>query len=64
MKYYEIIEKNTGYIIRKPYGKFWLYLSSVCKGKYKWVTDYTSAKYFSLKTAKKHIEILNNKGEN
>ena len=64
MKNYEIIGTHMGYNIRMPYGKFWLYLSSVCKGKYKWVTDHTSAKCFSLKTAQKHLEILNNKGEN
>lgn len=56
---YEIIGKSAGYIVRKPNGNFWFYLSSVYKGKYKWVTDHTNAKYFSLKTAKKHIEILN-----
>ena len=64
MKNYEIIGTYMGCIIRQPYGKFWLYLSNVYKGKYKWVTDHSSAKHFSLKTAQKHIEILNNKGEN
>ena len=60
---YEIIPTHRGYEIRKPNGKFWLYVSKVYGGKYEWVTDYTYAKRFSLKTAKKHIERLKEIGE-
>lgn len=55
---YEILETHQGYEIRKPNGKFWLYLFKVYNGKYEWVTDYTHAKHFSLKTAQRHVEIL------
>lgn len=55
---YEIIPTHQGYEIRKPDGKFRLYVSKVYNGKYSWVTDYTYAKKFSLKTAQKHVEIL------
>ena len=50
---YEIIGTYMGYCIRTPNGKFWLYLSSIYKGKYKWATDHTSAKPFSLKNCTK-----------
>ncbi len=55
---YELIPTYRGYEIRKLNGKFWLYISKIYNGKYEWVTDYTYAKHFSLKTAQKHIEIL------
>lgn len=55
---YEILETHQGCEIRKPNGKFWLYVSKVYNGSYTWVTDYTYAKHFSKKTAKKHVEIL------
>lgn len=57
---YELIQTYKGYHIRKPnpHNKFYLYVASVYKGNYKWVTDHSHAKHFSLETAKKHIEIL------
>lgn len=55
---YELIPTFRGYEIRKPDGKFYLYVSKVCNGKYTWVSDYTYAKHFSLKVAQKHIDIL------
>ena len=55
---YEIIPTHRGYEIRKPNGKFWLYVSKVYGGKYEWVTDYIYAKHFSLKTAEKHVKRL------
>ena len=54
----EIIPTHRGYEIRKQNGKFWLYVSKVYGGKYDWVTDYTYAKHFSLKTAEKHVKRL------
>ena len=57
--YYELCESWLGYMIRKPYREnHWCYVSSVYKGKYKFVVDFTHAKHFSKKTALKHIEIL------
>jgi len=63
---YELVPTHKGYEIRKPNGKFYLYVSKVYDGKYEWVSDYTYAKHFSLKTAKKHLKILElkiNQGE-
>ena len=43
-----------------PKGKFFLYLSKVHRnGTYSFSTDYTYAKNMTLKTAKKHLAILN-----
>ena len=53
---YELVKTFMGYEIRKPDGKFFLYVKKVYKGKYTWCSDYTYAKKFSLKIAKKHIE--------
>lgn len=58
---YEIIPTHQGYEIRKPNGKFWLYISKVYNGEYTWVTDYTYAKNFGLKTAQKHVKTLMSK---
>lgn len=55
---YEFYKTFKGYEIRKHNGKYWVYLSKVYKGQYTWVRDYTYAKHFSVKTAKKHIRIL------
>lgn len=55
---YEMIPTFRGYEIRKPNGKFWLYVSKVYNGEYEWVSDYTYAKHFSLNTTKKHIKKL------
>ncbi len=55
---YELVSTFQGYKIRKLYGKFWLYVSKVYNGEYTWTTDYTYAKPFALKTAKRHIEKL------
>jgi hypothetical protein len=55
---YELIKTFKGYHIRKPDGRFYLYVSKVYNGKYTWVTDHTYAKHFSLNTAKKHVEKL------
>lgn len=57
---YELEHTYCGYSIKKPnpHGKFYLYVSNYYKGKYKWTTDYTYAKYFSLKTATKHLNNL------
>jgi hypothetical protein len=62
MKYQ--IENNFGkYIIHKTGddvpGKYGLYLSKIKKdGSYEWVYDYTYAKRMTLKTAEKHLKIL------
>lgn len=58
MMEYEIYNTFRGYVIRKPNGKFWLYLSKVYKGKHIWMDDHTYAKHFTLQTAQKHIEML------
>ena len=55
---YEMLHTYKGYEIRKPNGKFWLYVYKVYNGKYEWVSDYLYAKHFSLKTAQKHIKKL------
>lgn len=57
---YELDYTYRGYMIRKPnpHGKFYLYVSGYYKGKYKWTTDFTYAKHYSLKTAKKHLNNL------
>lgn len=55
---YEIIPTFRGYKIRKPHGKHYLYVSKVYKGKYNFVTDHAHAKTFNIKTAKKHLKIL------
>lgn len=49
-----------GYSIKKPnpHGKFYLYVSGYYKGKYKFTTDHLYAKHYSLETAKKHLENL------
>lgn len=38
--------------------KFPVYLASIYKGNYTWVTDYLYAKYMTEKTANKHLVIL------
>lgn len=57
---YEILSGWRGCVIRKPNpaGKFYLYVSTVYKGKYTWITDHAFAKHFSQKTAEKHVAIL------
>lgn len=57
---YELDYKYRGYMIRQPNpnGKFYLYVSGYYKGKYKWTTDFTYAKHYSLETAKKHLQSL------
>ena len=58
---YELIQTHKGYTIRKPQGKFYLYVSKEHKNEYTWVTDHTYAKKFKLETALRHIEILKGK---
>lgn len=57
---YELDYTHHGYMIKKPNpnGKFFLYVSGYYKGKYKWTTDHTYAKHYSLETAKKHLNNL------
>lgn len=57
------IEKSFGqYIIHQTGedvpGKWGLYLMSTSKNGYKWSYDYSYAKTMTLKTAKKHLAIL------
>lgn len=57
------IEKSFGqYIIHQTGedvpGKWGLYLISVSKNGYRWGYDYSIAKTMTLKTAKKHLAIL------
>lgn len=56
----EIIETWQGYSIRGYIDKYArpVYVSGCRKGKYILVTDYLYAKYFSEKTAKKHVKEL------
>ena len=57
---YDLEYTYRGYAIKKPNprGKVYLYVSGYYKGKYKFTTDYTYAKYYSLKTAQKHLAAL------
>jgi hypothetical protein len=58
---YELKKTCWGWMIHKndPRHRFGTYLSKVKRdGSYEFVTDYTYAKRFSEKTAKKHLEIL------
>lgn len=53
---YDIIEKCNGYIIRKTVpetGKKW-YIKGISNGEYIWTSDYTYARYMTIKTARKH----------
>jgi hypothetical protein len=56
------IERGWGkYTIHKTgdgCGLYGLYLFKVSKNNYHWVKDYSIAKYTSLKTAQKHLAIL------
>lgn len=61
---YSITKTCWGYMIRKndPDYKYGLYVCTVKRdGTYEFTTDYTYAKTFSLKTATKHLNILNSK---
>lgn len=62
MKHYEIENHLGGYIIHQTGeevpGKWGLYLTGTGKNGYKWGFDYTYAKEMTLKTAKKHLAIL------
>lgn len=63
MKKYEIEKMFDKYIIHQTGdevpGKWGLYLTGTGRNGYKWGYDYTYAKGMTLKTAKKHLEILN-----
>ena len=59
---YSLDKTCWGYMIHKndPRYKFGLYVSKVKRdGTYEFTTDYTYAKTYSLKTATKHLNILN-----
>lgn len=63
MKYtgWEIEKLVWGYLLKapNPKGKYFLYVSKVHRdGTYSYTTDYTYAKYMTLKTAKKHLARL------
>ncbi|WP_034452468.1 hypothetical protein [Butyrivibrio sp. AE2032] len=62
MRKYELEKCFDGYIIHQTGdevpGKWGLYLTSTSKYGYKWGFDYTYAKAMTLKTAKKHLAIL------
>jgi hypothetical protein len=62
MTTYKIEEQFGKYIIHKTGeevpGKWGLYLTGTGKNGYKWGYDYTYAKLMTLKTAKKHLAIL------
>ena len=59
---YKIEEQFGKYIIHKTGeevpGKWGLYLMSTGKNGYRWSYDFTYAKTMTLKTAKKHLAIL------
>lgn len=55
---HELIKVFDGYQIRKKYGKRYLYIAGYRDGEYKYVTDYTYGRHYTLKTAKKHLAAL------
>ena len=61
MSKYKIEKQFDKYIIHQTgegLPKFGLYLTGTGKNGYKWSLDYTYAKEMTLKTAKKHLAIL------
>ncbi len=62
MRKYELEKTCHGYVIHQTGedvpGKWGLYLVSTSKNGYRWSYDYSYAKTMTLKTAKKHLAIL------
>lgn len=57
---YELTENFGGYAIRAPHDIYgWVYFSGIYKGKYNFSTDPLYAKSYTLKTATKHLDLLN-----
>ena len=62
--YYYLVEDCLGYMIAQRHGKrpngnfITYYLKSNKNGNYTWTGDFTHAKHFTEKTAKKHLDHL------
>lgn len=59
MEKYEIYETWQGCQVAKSIGNDrHEFLKGVYKGEYVWTSDYLYGKYYSLKTAQKHVKAL------
>ena len=59
---FEIERHYDGYVVKEPGRIVSLYVLNYRNGKYTYCTDHAYAKVFTIKTAKKHKDALNERG--